>query len=159
MRKTYLNSLTCFPAYWLYHIHDLLLFLQCLSDVKAVFLQNLSKKSIKKLLKILTSGQQKCNTTLARPLASLDSFWYHNWMNNRIITKCNLKITELHTFYSKCAVLWSDWNTYEKSCLVYFGHITTNKTAIAESTTFASMVIVVEGLNCQNLPSLMPVKA
>ena len=33
--------------------------------------------------------------------------------------------------------------------MVYFGHITTNKNAIAEFTTFTNMVIVVEGLNCK----------
>ena len=65
----------------------------------------------------------------------------------------------LHTFYFKCAKLWTKWNKHAKSRLVYFSHITTKKDALTELATFTNMEMVAKGLNCQNLPSIMPVKA
>jgi hypothetical protein len=39
------------------------------------------------------------------------------------------------------------------------GIFTTNIKANGEFTTFTNMVNAIEGLNCQNLPNLMPEKA
>ena len=80
-------------------------------------------------------------------------------LGSRRSQKFTIKIIEMHTYYSKCAKLWTNWNNHAKSCLVHIGHNTANKVVIADFTTFTNMVNVVEGLNSKNLHTLMPKKA